>query len=39
MLRDEQRNLRLPDDLVREVEAPFQFTEEGAAQTDDGANP
>jgi methionyl-tRNA synthetase len=39
VLRDEQRNLRLPDDLVREVEAQFQFTEEGAAQTDDDANP
>jgi len=39
MLRDEQRNLRLPDDLVREVEAQFQFTEEGAAQTDGGGNP
>jgi tetratricopeptide (TPR) repeat protein len=38
-LRDEQRNLRLPDDLVREVEAQFQFTEEGAAQADEGANP
>jgi hypothetical protein len=38
-LRNEQRSLRLPDDLVREVEMQFQFTEEGTAQAGEGGNP
>ncbi len=38
-LRNEQRSLRLPDDLVREVETQFQFTEEGTVQAGEGGNP
>lgn len=38
-LRDEQQKLQLPDDLAREVETRFQFTEEGAPPADEGANP
>jgi hypothetical protein len=38
-LRNAQRSLHLSDDLVREVEMQFQFTEEGAAPADEGGNP
>jgi hypothetical protein len=38
-LRNAQRSLHLPDDLVREVETQFQFTEEGEAPAEGGGNP
>jgi hypothetical protein len=38
-LQNARQSLQLPDDLVREVEVQFQFTEEGTAPTAEGANP
>jgi tetratricopeptide (TPR) repeat protein len=37
-LRNAQRVLHLPDDLAKEVETQFQFTEEGVAPPDEGGN-